>query len=724
MISIFDIERAAQRLERCLAMGLSPEVQILLGLEFFGLLRDASCPCGPDSYLTQFMPRLGNAAALADPEEFFPDEADELASFAEWVGRVGGEAHKAAMTAVLQVATASQNFLSECLHSVAADEAHESPARGAADGAAAVALNCLFVEHFPDLDLPPRGRLLKLTVTATRIPAKTGSDDIVVRNPVTKPDDRFLAQARDSVRAAREYMHRRYGLQLSKRYRLDFAVDSTGARFTGDSLGVAFAIGAIAAVARIEVLRERVTVLPGAAFSGALLVGGDLSPVDGDALKRKIDRAFFSRLRYLVVPRENMTRAWECLSELESRCPGRKLELVGADTLDTVAGDPRVVPGSRLSPLGYTARRMWNAKRAPAVEVTALVAALYFLLYLVIPPRYMPWFDRNPAYAGFNEAENSLEARNRDSLLIWSEPFQCKLSAAGWSELIVVRDLDGDGMNEVLFMPLTTEASSQRDWLYCFSADHQLRFKRYCAIRGQYPGDTAGVSYDPEHLNIVSVAGKSVIITEVAGNSPGRSHIRLWDACGDSLGWYINAGASRFVKTQDLDADGREELLFLNFNNRMNCTALLVLDLDSNVVGVSPPYQDSVYDLSRVRPGSQAQYALFPVTDLGKLDLANAYNAPGTEGVRENTKGIINVYVGESAHADDVRAIYSLDFSLRVVGVTFSDQFRKRRNDLVREGRLTSVDWSQYADDVRDSVLHWCSGSWVGELQLRVQSHP
>jgi hypothetical protein len=293
-----------------------------------------------------------------------------------------------------------------------------------------------------------------------------------------------------------------------------------------------------------------------------------------------------------------------------------------------------------------------------------------------------------------------------------------------WSQLVRVHDLNGDGMNEVLFMPFTTEASPQRDWLYCFTSDKRLLFKRYCAIRGEYPGDTTKVFYDPEWVNIANVGGKPVIITEVATSSPARSHIRLWDARGDSLGWYINAGGSMFVRAKDLNADGREELLFLNYNNRMGCTALLVLDLDSTIAGVSPPYEDSVWDLSRVKQGNQAGYVLFPVTDLGREDLPNAYNEPGVELIREDTWGPINVYVSESFHSVSIRAIYSLDRTLRVVGVNFTDQFRKRRDDLVREGKLPSVDWGQYADHARDSVLRWRFGSWAAEWQLRAQSSP
>ncbi|MBI5866825.1 MAG: hypothetical protein HZB43_00795 [candidate division Zixibacteria bacterium] len=715
MTSIFDIEQEAQRLERRLEMGIPPEVQLVLGLKFFELLRGASGSCAPDSYLIQFLPRLAAAASKADPEWFFPEEVSDLLGFAEWVRKVEGDAHSFSLATITQLGGASQKTLDESMRADVMSSGLLSPARVAADGSDSIVLNCLFVEHFPDLDLPPRGRLLKLQVTATSISRKIAAGDLVVRNPVTKPDDRFLAQARDSVHAARAYMERRYGLSLAKRYRFDFAVDTAGARFTGDSLGVAFAAGAIASLARIEVLRERLSILSDVAFSGALQPNGVLSPIDDEALKRKIDRAFFSRLKYLVIPRENIKDAWTYLREVESHHPDRKLELVGADTLDSVAADPRLIQGERFSSIGSAARRVWRAKRAPAVEVSALLAAALLLLYLILPARYMPWFDRNPALGNFNLASNSLDVRNRDSVLIWSEPFPSTLATGDWRQLICVHDLDGDGKNEVLVIPHTTEASPQRDWLYCFSADCELRFRRYCAVSGQYPGDTSGVLYDPEWINVATVRGNPVIVTEIANNSPARSHIRFWNARGDSLGWYVNAGGSHFILARDLDGDSTEELLFLCYNIRMRGCALIALSLDS-ASGCSPPYTDPVWDLNGLIRGRQFAYALFLTSDLGKVDLDPWSNQP--VGFRESVEGQFDFITGESSKSASAKIIYKLDRGLRVREVRVTDEFVQRRAELLGEGKLPAVDWTQYTRMVFNAVSYWQDTCWVVDGEM------
>jgi len=786
---LFDIERDAQRLERHLASGVSAEVQLLVGLGFFRLLRDSPHLCDPDPYLLQFLPRLASAATKADPEGFFPDEADALSEFAEWVRQVASDTHPDARDAIARLASASQDFLRVCVNVPHSDETspcHPDPALARAEGSALparggkqqilsaaadsesgrghgtvraapqedrgdhgrarllpsqslagvergsagaspshpqdagafddtsapVTLNCLFVEHFPDLDLPPRGRLLKLNVTATTISKKADSDDVMVRNPVTKPDDRFLAQARDSVRAARACMHRRYGLPLAKRYRFDFAVDSSGARFTGDSLGVAFAAGAIAALGKVEVLRERLAISPDVAFSGALSANGNLSPVDGGALKHKIDRAFFSRLKFLVIPRENITEAWTYLSTLESRYPSRKLELVGADALDTVAGDPRLVPRERISSFGYAARRAWKAKRAPAVEVSVLVAAVAILLFIM-----WPYFDRNPASVRITG--NGFEAVNKFGKRLWAKMYPCDslFSSLCWA----VVDLNGDGSNEVLFSPEAGHLVGKGTWLEVLKSNGDTLFSRDMVIRNEYVGDSVPpdqpVYYTP-YVTVAHLKRGPLIITGAFQHDPARQHIKIWAPDGRLKGWYINAGGVSFGTAGDLTGDLREELIFLAFNNRMGCSGVFAIRADSSY-GCSPPYRDSEYAIDGIIRGNQVHYTLFPVTDVGCIDLAQGYNAVMRVG--RMTDGMIRADIAESDGWLYREVDYYLDSNLCAVRVDVSDQFRKRREALLVRDSVSEIPWGEYLDELRDRVTYWRDTTWVTEGQLRAR---
>lgn len=708
MGSILGIEQAASRLRRQLRTAQLPELRLICGLRFFAQLEpdhDAIL----ESYVREFVPSLAESANKSDPREFLPKENELLSRLIELLKKQRPG-----------VVSPRDMFALEQLHN-SIRSAVDRPLEVAPTQKRRTCVTCLFVEYYPDLNLPPRGRLLNLYVTAGVISPKAESDDIVVRNPTYEPDDRFLAQARDSVKAARAYMLRRYSLSSKKKYRFDFAVDSTGVRFTGDSLGVAFAVSAIAALAGIEIFRERLSLSPDVAFSGALSPDGELAPIDAEALKLKIYRAFHSGVSFLVIPREHITDAWAYVSELETHFPDRKLELVGADKLDAVVADPRLVSVERSSLPVYITRKALKARRSAWIEVPALIVLMAILFYLIAPPRYMPWFDLTPAYVVVNVADNSLDVFNHDSLRLWVDTIGCPLTPVTPEQTCYhnqVHDLDGDGRNEVLFLPSIDQRCEQRGWLFCYSYDGKLMFQRYCAIPNEFPGDTAGVQYDVGQVNVVEVGGKPIIITEVTQQLPARSHIRIWDTNGDSLGWYINCGASKFTLAKDIDSDGAEELFFMTFNNRMGCATLLVLSADS-ALGVSPPYKHPYRDLSWIKQGSQLGYVLFPVTDVGKICLPTEYNSPGVDGIREHTSGLFDVYIDESPGPFQASIIYTFDNRLRIVKVSPTDIFWKRRDDLVKEDKLPPVDHGKYQARLRDTVTYWTDSGWVSEGQLR-----
>lgn len=714
MDSLLKAEQQAARLRHHLRIAQLPELKILCGLRFFKLFSDERY-IGLESYIREFVPSLAVAARKSNTTEFLPEEAESLTAFVALL-------EKQETGAVLPDDLAALKGLADSIAICRGEVAADLPKRRSV-----ACVTCLFVEYYPDLDLPPRGRLLNLHVTASAISAKADNDDIVVRNPVSEPDDRFLEQARDSVRAARSHLHNRYDLSPTKRYRFDFAVDSTGARFTGDSLGVAFAVGAVAAVAKIEVFIERLTVSPDVAFSGALFTNGMLAPIDTEALKLKIYRAFHSGIKCLVIPREHMTDAQACVSELEKQCPERKLELLGADTFESVASDPQLVRVERSSPPVYLARKVWKVKRSRWVEVPALLVLASILAFLLIPDHYMPWFDDNPAMAFANPANNSIEAFNRDSVLLWSDTLSCVLSKANRTKPNApgyghVRDFDGDGRNEVVIQPLIDEDCEERSWIRFYSSDGRLLFKRFAPIMEKTPVDTNGVLYDAAGLYMTQVASEPVLISQVVQELPARMHIRMWSGDGDSLGWYIHWGHGSFQRAIDLDSDGEEELLFVCYYNRMGCAALLALTAES-AHGISPLLRQSGRKYDWLTPGNQYGYVLFPVTDIGQVpgELPPGYNFLGPNGIQVSEKGLLKIYISESFQYDEgPQIIYFLDHRLRVVKVSFSDILRNRRKELVAEGKLAPIeDWSAYIASIRDNVTYWIDSGWVTEGQLR-----
>lgn len=89
MSDLYTIEQAAQRLELRLLSGTPAEVKVLYGLAFLRLLRTATNPSATKAYLLQFARRLADAARVAKPAEFLPDELRDTGELASWMAERG-----------------------------------------------------------------------------------------------------------------------------------------------------------------------------------------------------------------------------------------------------------------------------------------------------------------------------------------------------------------------------------------------------------------------------------------------------------------------------------------------------------------------------------------------------------------------------------------------------------------------------------------------------------
>jgi hypothetical protein len=162
--------------------------------------------------------------------------------------------------------------------------------------------------------------------------------------------------------------------------------------------------------------------------------------------------------------------------------------------------------------------------------------------------------------------------------------------------------------------------------------------------------------------------------------------------------------------------DGQEELLFLNYNNRMSCVSLLALKSD-RCFGVSPPYDGLRRPNGKpVLRGNQVACVLFPTTDVGKQDLPSGYNQPDSAGIVVHTSGVIDAHINELRGSGGV--IYSLSARLSLQSILFSDEFEHRRNQLIVEPSIDTCDWAAYSLSIKDAVLYWTDSGWVSAGSL------
>ncbi len=700
----FDIESEASQVRKALAShSLAPDTKLLFGVTFLASLRGTIV--SPEVYLREFLPSLAALSSHLTEESFLPRE---LKVIAEMV--LLAEGNRASYDCAAEI----ESF--RHLSSNPTDAPVRLPNRPEDLADNSVAVDCFFVEDHPELKFASRSRLLQLRATGLILPKAT-ADDILVVNPLEQPEDPFLGQARDSVAAARNLLEREHGLSSGQYFQIKFAINSTGARFTGDSLGAAFAVAAVALLTRLAAMYDTFSIPSSVSFTGALNPDGRIETISLVGLKLKIERAYFSRVTCLAVPREHFTEAQQYLAELMSDYPGKSLELVGVSSLSEALGNPRLIDRRPVSYPVYLSRRILGAVRQKVIEIPLLIAFMVFLFVLIAPSRWMPWFDDNPSTIAVHMQAGAITVRNAAGDSLWSITPICPIAdSAGQASLVVVGDLNHDTRNEVLFMINAKSTCPERNKLYCFGSEGDTLFVNDCVVPGQYPKDTSGVQYDSEHLTVFHVDGQVTIVTNVFVSNPARSHMRFWSANGDSLGWYINAGCCWPIVVTDHDQDGKEELLALCYNNRLDRASLLAIE-PSGARGCSPPYHDSSLDLSWIEHGNQVAYLAFWYTDIGRKLSPLPYNQPSPEGIHTTDSAFLVAVIAEGPWKGvSADLLYYVDRTYRVDRVMPNDCFNQARRELTARGESLS---DLVLDDYVDSVMYWRDSGWVSEGELR-----
>ncbi|RJP70536.1 MAG: hypothetical protein C4532_09170 [Candidatus Abyssobacteria bacterium SURF_17] len=575
-------------------------------------------------------------------------------------------------------------------------------------------VHCLFVEKNSG-GIHGRGRMRLLHGSAVWRRPSADSHDLTLESVPRSPDDPFVGTVHRALSAvARILSHQSVSSSKQQYIRASYRVTGSDHTFTGDSIGLAAGLVAYAQLLRPEIHKQERFIAMDAAFTGGLDERGLLTPVGEDSLKLKIERAFFSPIRYLVVPEENAEFARWCLDEMRQTYPRRRFHVVGATTLRDVLDNLSIVRSEKVCMGQFVARKAYRYSRATKLQVPILLVLAYLLICLIYPKAWVG-FDWNPFYAGFNVHDDTFEVRNRDSILLWSRPLSCNIEY-NFTECCKVVDLDNDGKKEVLLSLPTEGECPHRDTLFCYSPDNKLLFARCCAVPNAYSGDSVTCHYSPAGISLMKSSEGWVVITEVVSGRTGRGHIRFWSADGRSLGWYINAGGPHFFAARDMDGDGQNEAVFLCYSNPMGATAFLVLQPDS-ARGDSPPYNRQLQGTPDAASGNQLSYIVFPKTDVGEVDLSNPYNRPVK--ILVDNDSFMNCYVGESDHELNAQIIYQVSNSGRVTDCQPTDQFLRRRDHLVREGTLPEMTPEEYALKVLDTVLYWTDSGWVSERQLR-----
>jgi len=269
---------------------------------------------------------------------------------------------------------------------------------------------------------------------------------------------------------------------------------------------------------------------------------------------------------------------------------------------------------------------------------------------------------------------------------------------------LIIKDIDNDGDTEVLFAPKRVTDQTGEGRLYCydrkgaelwsFRAGKELR----CGGR-QFSPDYRVAGF---HAHDLDGDRKKEIIVEAFHAPDWPCQFTVLDAAGATLGEFWNAGYLRDVAYQDLDGDGREEIVVVGVNNEHRTGCLAVFD-PRDIRGGSP--QTGEFACAGIGPGSELYYLTVPRTDV-------------TEAMGMFASDLLQLDVTENRRIRATSAlglIYEFDFELRPLQVTWGHGYIVRHRDLAATGKLASVLDEAYAKKLIEGIRWWNGSAWTSE---------
>ena len=479
-------------------------------------------------------------------------------------------------------------------------------------------MHLLFVENTPSkITSDINGGIMLPLLVKTRIRPRDAEEDLVkFNNEVLPTSGEFGHRVRDAVSAARSSLEtRRFYRVTSKYYYFQFSMPDKSPLFEGDSWGCALAVMAHTAMINTYFQQHLHAVNSETVINGGVDLHGGLLPVNEEGLQAKIRTAFFSPIKRLIIPWNNMAYAMECLEILRRRYPRRHLILESAENLNQLVQDRNLVTRKRLTP----ARRLTSSLRRQKGKLAwALSGLLLIFLVFSINTRGRIWIDRNPAT--YEIIGQYLIVRNLEGKDLWKYDFSVPLTRQYYfkpAQNVKLKNIDNDEKYEVLIGIYEYNHPETSGHLFVFDNEGSLMLKLKTGREITFGKRSYADHYRIAYVDVVDVEsdGKKELVT-ISHHFPDfPCCVNIWDLNGNKLSEYWHAGHIDRAYFFDLDGDGTSEMFLLGQNNEYRCAVLAVLPPQHHD-GISPQSETGQYYTKDIPRAREIHYIRFPQSDI------------------------------------------------------------------------------------------------------------
>jgi len=453
------------------------------------------------------------------------------------------------------------------------------------------------------------------------------ADELSFNEQLKTPDDKFVGVIYRSFEAVRKiFKSQRQKEKVERFYHAHFHLEGTSEEYTGDSIGLAAALLTYIQLLKPDTTRHDKYITSNAAFTGSIDSDGNIFPVNEDTLKWKIEAAFFSPIKYVVLPSENTKMARPALASLNRSYPHRKLQLVDANSLYDVITDRNIIHERKLPLFTFLVKKSMAIGQRHALAYTIMLFLIgifigWFILAQLAPKLFDPWFDWR--ISTIKVIGNRYQAINPDGAEIFkTAAYPQGLADFDYSNtkrygmLYTAFDFDQDGRDELVVVPVIPgrEILSDVVDIYDYSGNLITRIKADTVSLG------IGRKFDFQMKSVLIIKDSTrapFILTQATSNSPALVRIFTFDLEGKAVsGPYLHKGhfwRDNNPMLVDIDHDSNNEIINFGTNNIMERAGLVVLN-PWDMSGMSPPYNAT----DDPNMGSQLYYIAFPETPISE----------------------------------------------------------------------------------------------------------
>jgi hypothetical protein len=525
------------------------------------------------------------------------------------------------------------------------------------------------------------------------------------------------------VSAARKLLSETYPHINKSHFTGQVIFDEVHTMHEGSSANLATAALIYCAILNFANNREQYQISSDVAITGNIDQDGNVLPIDDNTLSTKINTAFFSYIKYLVIHKDQLQPAESILNKLKVQYPKKDFTIIGVSKLREIFYDRRLTKFERAGVIKYTAKNVWRRK-----FTAAGILIIIFLLLALAKILYGP-IDKNPFSAIIKGQNLAITNRNGETLeeIPVSAEVVYRISNSNLIEKYVkFYDINKDGINEIIWTDFKTLDPKSESKIQCrfykqdslnwsYTIKRKLDFP-FNPIEGEYfqPNDFILGDFDKD--------GKlEIFLCAVHLNSPSLI-IKLDALSGKELGHYVHIGHLQSLNATDINNDGIDEILSCGMNNAFEKACFFILD-PRYLSGHSP--LKGKYILNNYAPASELYYLLIPRTIVGEVfKIGSISNVTGEIQVLDSNKIIMtgtndlaNCTIPKKYGVEAAKYYIYFNFELNPLSFQTESRYDNLEKQLYVEHliSLNPDDNYKYFEEYKKTILYWNGIGWQNE---------